>query len=62
MAYNPFRIGYHCSNKVISTFYYTVWWLCCCSLCILNNPNGIIVNGAYSEADDLINELDRPSK
>ncbi|CAO1433884.1 unnamed protein product [Diamesa serratosioi] len=37
------------------------WWLyCCCYLCLLNGINIHVVNGAYSETDDLINELDRP--
>lgn len=39
------------------------WWLyCCCYLCLLNGINIHVVNGAYSETDDLINELDRPSE
>lgn len=35
-----------------------LWILYCC--CFLNGLN--VVSGAFAEADDLINELDRPSE
>lgn len=39
------------------------WWLyCCCYLCLLSNYASFAVNGAYPDTDELINELDRPSK
>jgi hypothetical protein len=39
------------------------WWIYCCYfLCLINNQYSIQVDAGYSEADDLINELDRPSK
>lgn len=41
------------------------WWIyCCCYICLLSpSGNNNVVNGAYSsDTDDLINELDRPSK
>lgn len=39
------------------------WWLyCCCCLCLLSNYPSFTVNGAYPDTDELINELDRPSK
>lgn len=42
-----------------------MWWLyysCFLCLTISNNRDLTMVHAAYSEADDLINELDRPSK
>ena len=35
-----------------------LWIICCC--CFLNGLH--IVSGAFTEADDLVNELDRPSE
>ena len=51
---------YYYLIKVISNVY--MWWICYCCLCLINNSNIQIVNGAYSDTEDLINELDRPSK
>lgn len=52
-------------NEVFNYFTFTSKWLwlyICCYLCLLSGYNINNVNGAYSEADDLINELDRPSE
>lgn len=47
------------SISVISSY----WWLYCyCYLCLLSNYASFTVNGAYPDTDELINELDRPSK
>lgn len=41
-----------------------LWWHCLCYLCLILNIkcDQTTVHGTYSEADELINELDRPSK
>lgn len=52
------------SNYIISMVY-SLWWIyCCCFICLLSNYNvSAVINGAYrTDTDDLINELDRPSK
>lgn len=51
------------SGGLISNIYSSWWWLyCCCYLCLLSNYASFAVNGAYPDTDELINELDRPSK
>lgn len=34
----------------------------CCYFIVCSTAHASMANGAYSEADDLINDLDRPSK
>lgn len=61
--HRPFSFLCWLTTKVISNVF--LWWLCysCGWFLIINNSNDyLMVNGAYSEADDLINDLDRPSK
>lgn len=56
------KLSYHDGKNAISNLR-SLWWIyCCCYLCLLSNHNSSIVNGAYSDTDELINELDRPSK
>ncbi|XP_037920773.1 neural cell adhesion molecule 2 [Hermetia illucens] len=44
--------------KIASTFY--LWWLFGTCLSLVVHAKFARVNGAYTDADDLINELDRP--
>lgn len=53
----------YCIDTVVSNV--LMWWLCySCGLCLIanNNIDYLMVSGAYAGAEDLINDLDRPSK
>lgn len=49
--------------NVIPSVHSSWWWLYCCyCLSLLSNYAPFAVNGAFPDTDELINELDRPSK
>lgn len=64
MAYHhqPFNFILYSSKVLSNVVMLWLYYLFCICLIINIKSDFIMVYGAYSEADDLINELDRPSK